>query len=107
MDPTGAKVLQAQSMSPDWAVLSTEVGEAPSWDDRGGGLMLRVEGCEVPKEEDLGLVGIEVGDGEGEGKEKEKRLEELVGVYERRMEELRRVVDAGAGAEVGEGKVGG
>lgn len=104
MDPTGTKVLQAQSMSPEWAVLSTEVGEAPSWDDRGGGLMLRVEGCEVPKEEDLGLVGMEVGE---EGKEREKRLEELVGVYERRMEELRRVVDAGAGAEVGEGKEGG
>ncbi|KAL2038297.1 hypothetical protein N7G274_008946 [Stereocaulon virgatum] len=114
MDATGTKVLAAQSMSPDWAVTGTELGPAPTWDrdgqgkvEEGGeegeegerGLMLRIEGMEV-----LGDVGGEVeGKEKGKGKvgeggdEEEKRLEELVDVYERRMGELKRVVDAGAG----------
>lgn len=93
MDATGTKVLSAQSMSPDWAVTSTELAPAPTWDDRGGekvrgerGLMLRIEGMEV-------LGELEGGVGEG----KQKGLEELMDVYERRMGELRRAVDAGAG----------
>ncbi|KAL6716685.1 hypothetical protein ACLMJK_006253 [Lecanora helva] len=93
LDATGTQILSAQSMSPDWAVTSTEVTAAPTWDDStggeegqegGGGMMLRIEGMEVP-----GVVG-------GEGEE-EKGLEELVEVWERRMGELRRVVDAGVG----------
>ena len=97
MDATGSNVVSAKSMSPDWAVTSTEVGAAPTWDrdgegsegergegeeEEGRGMMLRIEGMEV-----LG------GDDEGG----ERRLEELVEVYERRMGELRRVVDAGVG----------
>ena len=45
-------------------------------------MMLRIEGMEV------------LGGGEKAGA---RRLEELVEVYERRMGELRRVVDAGVG----------
>lgn len=96
MDATGSNVVSAQSMSPDWAVTSTEVGAAPTWDrdgeggegergegeEEGGGMMLRIEGMEV-------LCGEDVGG--------ERRLEELAEVYERRMGELRRVVDAGVG----------
>lgn len=99
MDATGSRVLSAQSMSPDWAVTATELAPAPTWDDAGGGgvggdvegrdLMLRVEGMEV-----LGSVEVEDGDG------KRKGLEELVGMYESRMGELRKVVDAGAGVGI-------
>ncbi len=101
MDATGSRVLSAQSMSPDWAVTATELAPAPTWDDTGGGggggevegreLMLRIEGMEV-----LGSVEGDDGDGKGKG----KGLEELVGMYESRMGELRKVVDAGAGVGV-------
>ncbi len=97
MDATGSNVVSAQSMSPDWAVTSTEVGAAPTWDRDGeGGEGERGEG----EEEDgrgmmLRIEGMEVLGGEIEGEE--RRLEELVEVYERRMGELRRVVDAGVG----------
>lgn len=105
MDDTGSRIVSAQSMSPDWAVTSTELAPAPTWDDRGGegargegersGLMLRIEG--------VGVQGsIEKDGGEVEGEE--KRLEELVEVYERRMGDLRRVVEAGAGVGVARGE---
>ncbi|CAD6585986.1 MAG: hypothetical protein ASARMPRED_002365 [Alectoria sarmentosa] len=96
MDATGTKVESAQSMSPDWAVTSTELGPAPTWDRDGEGkqeghqgrdLMLRVEGMDARMKEEGGRGN------QGE----EKRLEELVEVYERQMAELRRVVDAGPG----------
>lgn len=93
MDATGTNVLSAQSMSPEWAVTSTEVGAAPTWDDRdikgegGGGLMLRIEGMEV------------LGDRERMGRKEDgdESLEELVEVWERRMKELRRVIEKGEG----------
>lgn len=98
MDATGAKVESAQSLSPDWAVTSTELGPAPTWDRDGEGkqegqdgraLMLRIEGVEVKSAEEQG--------GEVATQGQETRLEELVEVYERQMAELRRVVDAGLG----------
>lgn len=98
MDATGTKVESAQSMSPDWAVTSTELGPAPTWDrdgegkQEGRGLMLRIEGMEVRRDaEERGMAR------QGE----EKRLEELVEVYERQMAELRRVVDSGQGIITG------
>lgn len=96
MDATGTRVESAQSMSPDWAVTSTELGPAPTWDrdgegkqegQEGRGLMLRIEGMEVRGEER----------GEVARQGEEKRLEELVEVYERQMAELRRVVHSGQG----------
>lgn len=99
MDSSGTKIESAASMSPDWAITGTEVGPAPTWERDGEGmregrdgrgLMLRIEGLEVRREEGKG------GD-EGE----EKRLEELVEVYERQMVELRRVVDSGQGVGMG------
>lgn len=103
MDVTGTKVESAQSMVPDWAVTSTEVGAAPTWDrdgegkeeglEGGRGLMLRIEGMEVRRG----------GGGEGEVGEG-KKLEELVEVYERQMGELRRAVDSGqVGTSGGDG----
>lgn len=99
MDGTGTKVESAQSMSPDWAVTSTELGPAPTWDrdgegkregQEGRGLMLRIEGTEVRREGEEGEGEVAE---QGEG----RRLEELVEVYERQMAELKRVVDAGQG----------
>ena len=96
IDATGTKVLLAQSMSPNWAVTSTELSPAPTWDrdgegkqeeaEEGRGLMLRIEGMEVPT---------------GKGEAEEKRMEDLVEEYERRMADLRRVVDAGIGPVLG------
>ena len=81
MDANGTKVVSAQSLSPEWAVVGAEVGKAPMWDGGEQGLMLRVEG-----------VGVDAEGLDGEG-----GVEELVGVYGRRMEELRRVVEGAVG----------
>ena len=102
MDATGMKIESAQSMSPDWAVTSTELGPAPTWDrdgegkqegQDGRGLMLRIEGMEIKRGEE-GEEGVA-------RRREEKRLEELVEVYERQMVELRRVVDLGQGIITG------
>ena len=102
MDATGTKVESARSMSSDWAVTSTELGAAPTWDRDGEGkqegqegrdLMLRIEGLEVRKEKE----------GEVTQPGEERRLEELVEVYERQMAELRKVVDSGQGISTGGG----
>jgi len=50
LDPTGSNVVSAQSLSPDWQILSTELSLAPSFQDNSnaidGGMMLRVRGVE-------------------------------------------------------------
>lgn len=50
LDPTGSNVVSAQSMSPDWQILSTELSLAPSFQDNDnatdGGMMLRIRGVE-------------------------------------------------------------
>ena len=82
-------------MSPDWAVVFTELGPAPTWEgeqvnEEGKeekGLMLRVEGmgvCDANLDESKKELG-----GEGKG------LDELVEEYERKLIELRKVVAAG------------
>ena len=110
MDATGTKVLSAQSMSPQWAVVGTEVGVAPHWEGEGGGaaagngndrgLMLKIEGVEAPATSKK-PVGREDGSPKG--------LEQLMEEYENGMRELRRVVEANngdsddtAGDEMGE-----
>lgn len=107
MDTSGTKVLSAQSMSPDWAVTATELRAAPTWEgegvqgrEEGRGMMLRIEGMEVgggeEEEERFGGEGAEEG-----GMETEKWLQGLAELYERRLGELKRVVDSGVG--VGDG----
>lgn len=83
---SGTEVVRARSMSARWQVLDVEVGRAPTWgaadagDGEGeGGLMVRIKGVEAG--------GREV-DGGGDGD-----LEGLCAVFERRMGELRRVVE--------------
>jgi len=50
LDPTGSNVVSAQSLSPEWQILSTELSLAPSFQDNNnatdGGMMLRVRGVE-------------------------------------------------------------
>jgi len=109
--PPGDAVLSARahSLTPDWQVLNVEVSPAPTWDAepdaRGAGgaerrrpLMLRIEGTEGVRGELEGGDG-EVGEGGG------MAMEGLVGVFERRMVELRRLVEVEVegGARVGDG----
>jgi len=51
LDPTGVHVVSAQSLSPDWQILSTELSSAPSFQDNeaatNGGMMLRIRGVET------------------------------------------------------------
>ncbi|KAL8782124.1 MAG: hypothetical protein Q9213_005694 [Squamulea squamosa] len=91
IDRTGTKIMNASSMSPDWAVTSAQLEKAPSWEgeetEEGKGrerMMLRVEGCEVGSS----------WEGEGE-KEKDVGVEELLSSFEKGMVELRKVVEMG------------
>ena len=97
LDSSGTKVLNSQSMSPDWAVIGADVGAAPTWEGgadtqegEGRGMMLKIEGMDAAAEAEQKQGG------------RDKELEELVKDYERRMEELRRVVGTGFGDGIGE-----
>ncbi|KAL9034810.1 MAG: hypothetical protein Q9214_006875, partial [Letrouitia sp. 1 TL-2023] len=88
LDATGSKVVKASSMSPDWQITSAEILPAPTWEgeeEGGRGMMLRVEGIEVGQE----------GEKEGKAEEGAEGMEVLVERFERRMGELRRVVEGG------------
>ena len=95
-------------MSPEWAITNAEIGAAPTWGeeregDGKGGLMLRIEGVEARRG---GRKGME------KGKEKGVELdvegfEGLVERFQRGMEGLRRVVEAGERWEVQGGEGGG
>lgn len=77
-------------MSPDWQITSAEILPAPTWEgeeEGGRGMMLKVEGIEVGREEE--------GEGKGTGEEGAEGMEVLVERFERRMGELRRVVEGG------------
>lgn len=89
LDSTGTRVVGAHSMANDWQIISAEIGPAPSWEGEGGGRMLKIEGVDEAQEENEGaFVG----------------LEGLMDIYGRKLEELRRVVEAGGdrGKLVGE-----
>jgi len=47
----GHTIVNAQSLSADWQIVNTSVRPAPSFDEdaEGAGLMLRIEGVEIPK----------------------------------------------------------
>ncbi|MCJ1251148.1 hypothetical protein MMC30_008379 [Trapelia coarctata] len=91
---SGADVKGASSLTGDWAVLSTSVGKAPTLEGGSAegegekGLLLRIEGMEGLGEVGEGERGYKVGEGE-------RGLEELVEVFERRMGELKGVVEGG------------
>ena len=103
LDAAGTKIVSAQSMSPNWAVMSTEIGPAPTWDvgagnksgqeeglAAGGGLMLTIDGTEC-----LGGNGPDTTDSQSYRVDLEARsLEQLAEEYERRMGDIRKVVEA-------------
>lgn len=79
-------------MANDWQIISAEIGPAPSWEGEGGGKMLRIE-------------GVDEAQGEGEGEGGFVGLEGMLDVYGKRLEELRRVVEAGADQGKLEGEI--
>ena len=84
--------MNAQSISPEWAITAADIGNAPTWgEEQEEGLMLSIEGVEAAK-------GGGVAGGIDKGKGPEANVEELEGLVERfqkGMEGLRRVVEAG------------
>ncbi|MCJ1286001.1 hypothetical protein MMC26_005343 [Xylographa opegraphella] len=81
---SGTAVESVHSLTGDWQVLSAEIGKAPTLEGGGGGeggLILRIEGTEGLKAEEVEGLG----------------LEGLVETFGRRMGELRRVVEGGGG----------
>lgn len=91
------RITSAHSLTPDWQVLSTKLSPAPSFDtlhnnhaagepSPNGALMLRIEGTSgFPRD---------IAPGRGEDN-KDHTLEELMEQFEKRMGELRRVIEAG------------
>ncbi|KAJ5177311.1 uncharacterized protein N7500_000010 [Penicillium coprophilum] len=86
------RVTAAQSFSPTWQVLRTEVMPAPTFENSnpgeslGHGLMLKIRGT--------GGLPIEVDD-----KEKGRTLEEMMDQFAKRMSELQVVIDAAESKE--------
>ena len=103
LDASGTKIVSAQSMSPNWAVMSTEIGPAPTWDvgagnksgqeegtAAGGGMMLAIDGTEC-----VGGYGPDTTESQSYRDDLEARsLEQLADEYERRMGDIRKVVEA-------------
>lgn len=111
LDSTATRVVAARSMARDWQIVHADLTPAPTWDgedstgnnkpgDAGGrggrGLMLRVEG----------VGSRDVAEDDVRDGEPEEGLEKLAERYERRLGELRRVVE-GVGKGEEEGKGGG
>ena len=99
--------MNAQSLSSSFAVTGTSIEAAPTWEGggqdtndgeaAGRGLMLRIEGLELGKDEKKGLSPSSGEKGKGkEAQEVEatKGLEQLMEEYETGMKELCRVVEA-------------
>ncbi|KAI5803775.1 hypothetical protein EDC01DRAFT_469585 [Geopyxis carbonaria] len=82
LDATGTRVLSAHSLSPDFQLVSAELGVAPRLrEGQQGGLMLAMQGVEG------GLRGVKAGGG----------VEGLAEVFHERMAMLKRVVEFGEG----------
>ncbi len=107
MSPNGKEIVSAHSLSPEWAILSTEISKAPTFASSPSatntgaegdkGLMLRIEGTEIISDEGVGADKISEGD-----------METLLGTFEKRMGDLRKVIEGGGidgcnGREEGEG----
>ncbi|PQE18304.1 anaphase promoting complex subunit protein [Rutstroemia sp. NJR-2017a WRK4] len=122
MAASGDAVVRAQSLSEKWQVTNCEVGKAPIWEEGaegegeekgigrgGGGLMLRIEGTGIWKDEEVvGLGLLDTGMfGKGRGKEKdgdqvELDMEKLLEDFDKKMGVLRKVLGGvgwGAGNE--------
>ncbi|OCL11061.1 hypothetical protein AOQ84DRAFT_230022 [Glonium stellatum] len=113
----GASIVAAQSLSAEWQVTGTQVRAAPTWDEEAvaqgggisGGVMVRVEGVEVPQPHQGQGQGKQKTQAAGEQLLQEARaaaggdlfagMEAVVGKFEKDAEVLRRIV--GEREEVG------
>ncbi|KAK2623821.1 hypothetical protein QTJ16_007002 [Diplocarpon rosae] len=113
INETGDGVTRVRSLAPSWAVVSAEIGKAPTWDGaegedeggREGGLMLRIEG--VDEQSVAAGISGSVG-GKGKGKEaeaatgvSEDEMQALLESFDRKMGVLRRVVRLGSRESLG------
>lgn len=92
-------ITSAHSLSPSWQVLDTHLDPAPTFNSSGhspttpndsspvGGVMLKIEGTS----------GYDPQIGSGAKKEQGQSLENMLEQFEKRMGELRRVIEAGGG----------
>ncbi|ETI28929.1 hypothetical protein G647_01381 [Cladophialophora carrionii CBS 160.54] len=95
------EVSSAHSLSAEWQVLRTSISTAPTIGDNPSaedeGLMLRIEGRgNTPGN----IMGNERGKGKEADAEKEKEketLEEMIERFQRRLEDVRMVIEAGGG----------
>ncbi|OCT46656.1 anaphase promoting complex subunit 11 [Cladophialophora carrionii] len=107
------EVSSAHSLSAEWQVLRTSISTAPTIGDNPSaedeGLMLRIEGRgNTPGN----IMGNERGKGKDADAEKEKEketLEEMIERFQRRLEDVRMVIEAGGGTSglnIGDGAGG-
>lgn len=105
--PQTFTVTSSHSLTPTWQVLNTELSPAPTfetspnpgsdtYDPSQGGLMLKVKGT----------AGFQPGPtrGRNNNQPRDQNLEEMMEQFEKRMDELRKVIEAG---DVGSGVEGG
>jgi hypothetical protein len=109
------EVSSAHSLSAEWQVLRTSISTAPTIGDNASsedeGLMLRIEGRgNTPGN----TVGSDKGKGKEADAEREKEretMEEMIERFQRRLEDVRMVIDAAGGGTSrltpGDGVVGG
>ncbi|QSZ36429.1 hypothetical protein DSL72_006306 [Monilinia vaccinii-corymbosi] len=118
MNETGDRVVKAQSLSDKWQIMGCEIGKAPIWEssggegegnkEKGGGMMLRIDGVGIPiVKEDTALSrsrekgkGKEMDDGIGDSKELD--LGKILAGFDKRMGVLRKVIN-GVGWDQGHG----
>lgn len=97
--PYGYHIVSAHSLTPDWQVLDASLSLAPTFDtpqqqtasdqaSMGNTLMLRIEGTSgYPRD-------VTVGGKDKESTTKEQTLEEMMEQFDKRMSELRRVIES-------------
>lgn len=118
MNETGDRVVRAQSLSDKWQVMGCEIGKAPIFEsveeeggekkEKGGGLMLRIDGVGIPVHKgDKELSGSrEKGKGKETNEMNEKEianldLDKILEGFDKRMDILRKVI-GGVGWDMGE-----
>ena len=119
MNETGDRVVGAQSLSDKWQVMGCEIGKAPIFEsvgeeggekkEKGGGLMLRIDGVGIPVHKgDKKLSGSrEKGKGKESNEMNEKEigdldLDKILEGFDKRMGILRKVI-GGVGWDTEEG----
>jgi hypothetical protein len=107
VNDSGDGITSASSLSSNWQILSASLTSAPTWDgadpssdnndqegNRDRGLMLRVEGVGVEKEEETEGLGIAAGKSTVLG---EEEMQSLLEGFDRKMGVLMKIVAAGTG----------